>query len=131
MPELMPEAALTGYADALTAKDMTSVLAIFSRRSLLELPMMKPGRLVGLREIEDAHQAIFRSLESIEIKLGDTAADASHAIATGTVSITRTSGEQRTDELAIVAETGDTGLDRISLYMDARNARAWSDIKVV
>ena len=131
MSELTPEGALKAYVDALTARDLTAVLAIFNRRSLLELPMMKPYRLVGLREIESAHRAMFRSLKSIEIKLDRPAVDASHAIASGQMAVTRASGEQRTDDLAIVSEAGDAGLDRISIYMNARNVRPWSDIKVV
>ena len=121
------EAMLQAYLQALSAGDAPAAAALFDERALLEIPFLRPNRLVGAAEIGKAHRAIFATLDSLEFEAIAIDSDASHAIAEGTLRFSRAGDKPRTLAAGVVAETGVGGLRRISLYCDARNIRPWSD----
>jgi hypothetical protein len=118
---------LDAYVSAVEARDPAAVTRLFDARALVEIPMLRPNRLVGAREIEKGHAATFETLQDIAFDLKPALANATHAIAEGVLKTRRATGEEETLTVGIVAEAGEGGLTRLSLHCDARNLRLWSD----
>ena len=118
---------LEQYVRAFEARDAGAVAEMMNRHGLVEIPMLKPNRLVGGMEIERGHVAAFETIVEARFRLGEAAENGEQAIATGALSVKRVGGEERTTPVGIVAEMADGGLQRVSLYLDARNQRLWSD----
>jgi len=118
---------LQQYLSALNSKNIDAIEQICGSHSLLEIPFIKPNRLLGNTEIVKAHRQIFANLESIEFSLSATESSGSHAIGAGELRFTRGDGSSETLAAGIVAEAEEAGLLRISLYCDARSIRPWSD----
>ena len=118
---------LRDYLQAMAAKNTDAIASLFDKRALLEIPFLKPNRLIGDREIDKAHRQIFASLESILFTPENIASDGRQAIAAGRLEFTRGGGECRRLDAALVAEAAAGNLQRLSLYCDARNLRPWSD----
>ena len=118
---------LQSYLEALTAKDIDSIENLFGNHCLLEIPFIKPNRLVGKAEIVEAHREIFGNLTIIEFKPSHIHNTEIHAIAEGELAFTRDGDAKQSIQAAIVAEVDRDRSQRISLYCDARNIRPWSD----
>lgn len=118
---------LQEYLSALASKNIEAIEHLTGNRSLLEIPLLKPNRLLGNAEIVKAHREIFSNLESVDIDLSSSQASDSHAIGTGELRFTRCGGGSEILPAGIVAEADATNLLRISLYCDTRNIRRWSD----
>jgi len=121
---------LLEYIGALAARDLDAVERLMCAHSLVEIPFLKPDRLVGLREISEAHGDMFSNLERIEFSAEHILCDASHAIAEGRLCVQR--GAQTSEYAAgLTIELQDDRLQRVSLYADARNSRLWSDRSIL
>lgn len=118
---------LLSYVSALHAKNMQALSSLIDDTSLVELPFLKPTRLIGRREIMAAHSEIFETLDRMAFELSGPLEKARHAIAEGVLRVHRKSGETQSHRIGLVAETAGHVLARISLYGDARNIRPWSD----
>lgn len=118
---------LKEYLSALASKNIDIIERICDRHSLLEIPLVKPNRLIGNAEIIKAHVEIFANLESIEFSLFDIETSDSHAIGEGQLRFSRAGGDSGLLPAGIVAEADAENLIRISIYCDARNRRPWSD----
>ena len=114
------------YLEALSTKDLDAIREMSGPRSLVEIPFLKPNRLIGDNEIVKAHEEIFANLESVRFVVEHSAADGAHAIAEGTLEVRR-DGREQSHAAGVVAEPGDEGIARVSLYCNARNVRLWSD----
>lgn len=122
---------LNAYLSALHDRDLERLDALIGDSSLLENPFLNPVRLVGKREIEEAHRQIFDNLELIEIDIDRCLDDGGRAIASGGLAFAR-SGESRQDfDLGLVAEINGRYLRRLSLYCDTRNIRRWCDRSIL
>lgn len=130
-PEFEPARLLQDYLSALSAQDIESIEDLCLSLTLLEIPFLKPNRLVGRAEIARAHRDIFASLQSLCFETRATLADDNHAIAEARLEINRRDGGVESFEVGIVAETADGELRRISLYGDARNFRPWVDRRIM
>lgn len=122
---------LQQYVVACNCADLDAIGHLLDASCLLETPFLRPNRLVGRDELMQAHAAIFADLDAIEIRLDRVLADAGHAIAEGSVTVTRDGFAAPPQALGIAIEPGDSGLRRISLYGDARNLRPWSDRRIL
>ena len=114
---------LREYLTALEDKDGDAIRA----PRMLENPFLKPNRLVGDAEIEQAHRRIFAALGSIRFELGEIIADDQHAIAEGSLVFARRGQDPEHYEIAVAAEADASGLQRLSIYADTRNVRRWVD----
>ena len=125
--DLQASSALLNYVAALQNKDIESFEPLIGDHTLLEIPFMRPNRLVGQPEISKAHSDIFEALDSIDFVLGTPLEKDRFAIAEGELRVLRKSGEEYALQIGIVAQTDGEILTRISLYADARDIRMWSD----
>ena len=125
--DLQASSALLNYVAALENKDIKSVAPLIGHHTLVEIPFMRPNRLVGQPEISKAHADIFETLDSIDFVLGTPLEKDRFAIAEGELRVQRKSGEEYTHQIGIVVQTDGKSLIRISLYADARDIRMWSD----
>ena len=125
--DLQASSALLNYVATLENKDIKSVAPLIGHHTLVEIPFMRPNRLVGQLEISKAHADIFEALDSIDFVLGTPLEKDRFAIAEGELWVQRKSGEEYTHQIGIVAQTDGEILTRISLYADARDIRMWSD----
>lgn len=114
---------LREYLAALEGKDADAIRA----PRLLENPFLKPNRLVGDAEIDEAHRGIFAALDSIRFELGEVIADDTNAIAEARLELARRGQEPESFEIAVAAEADAGGLRRVSIYADTRNVRRWVD----
>jgi len=122
-----PARLLEDYANALSRLDRQALDGLVGDHMLLEIPFLKPGRLLGRTEIAAAHREIADNLEAIDCRIDHNLAGDGHAIAGGRLEVTRRGDIPRSLEFGMVVECDDSGLRRLSLYCDSRNLRRWSD----
>ena len=122
-----PTRLLQDYASALSRLDGDALDGLFGSDTLLEIPFLKPGRLVGGTEIAAAHREILANLEAVDCRIGHCLADGRYVIAEGRLEVTRRGDRPRGLDIGMVAECGDAGLRRLSLYCNTRGLRRWSD----
>lgn len=122
---------LQAYLSALTARDLSAIEKISAAGSLMEIPFIKPNRLVGSSEIVKAHREMFANLAQIDFELLDSNADNQHAIGHGRLNYVRNGGDRKSLPAAIVIQAAGDSLARMSLYCDARNLRPWSDKSIM
>ena len=125
--DFQASSALLNYVAALQNKDIKSVKPLIGHHTLVEIPFMRPNRLIGQLEISRAHAEMFEALDNIDFVLGTPLEKDRFAIAEGELRVQRKSGEEYTLQIGIVAQTDGEILTRISLYADARDIRMWSD----
>ncbi len=119
------------YIGAFEAMD-ADIISELSSHALVEIPLLKPNRLFGKSEILRGHTAIFASLEKASFLITGELAETQHAaICFSDTQISRNSGEAEHYVMALVAETKNEQLHRISLYFNSRNVRRWSDETIV
>ncbi len=118
---------LQDYLAAISAKNIDAIDKMSNAHCLIEIPFLKPNRLLGKAEILKAHREIFSNLETIDFSLTSTEFNTSHAIAEGRLEFIRTGTGKQSFQAGIVAEATGDELRRVSLYCDARNVRLWSD----
>lgn len=122
-----PDRLLRDYLDALAHANLESANRIAASRCLLEIPFLKPSRLLGSAEIDKAHREIFAHLDSLAFEVRQVEADATHAIAEIRLDFVHRDDGTRSLPAGFVVESDGEQLTRISLYCDARNIRRWSD----
>jgi hypothetical protein len=124
---LTPAAALLAYAGAFCARDAGFIAGLASPTALVEVPLLKPNRLHGAREIGAGHAAIFETVAAARFDIEAPVEAGDHAIATGTLAITRADASHERHDIGLVSELRDGRLQRLSLYFNARRVRLWSD----
>ncbi len=124
-------ALLQDYLTAFERKDIERIETLSADHCLVEIPFLKPNRLVGKTEILKGLSEIFATLESIEFKLDNIEANDNQVIAEGVLKVARTGEDRQGYQLGLVAEAKSGLLQRVSLYCDARNVRPWSDKSIL
>ena len=122
---------LQEYLQTVSSGDVDAIGALFEDQALLEIPFLKPNRLVGKSEIHKGHREIFTTLEAIDFKPLNIESNATQVIAEGRLEFKRDGGESQQLEAGIVAEAPGGKLQRLSIYCDARNIRQWSDKSIL
>ena len=118
------------YLEALSAQNTDAIQQMSGAHSLVEIPFLKPNRLIGTAEIVKAHREIFANLEGVRFIVDNSEANSSHAIAEGRLEVHR-DGQRQSYAAGLVVEADGDGPGRISLYCDARNVRPWSDKSIL
>ena len=126
-----PDVILQNYLSAISKGDIASIEQLSNDHSLIEIPFLKPNRLVGKAEILKAHREIFANLGELKFTLADIATNDRHAITEGLLEFKGQSGKTSEHQVGIVLETDGESLNRFTLYADARNIRLWSDKSIL
>jgi ketosteroid isomerase-like protein len=118
---------LGAYCRAFTSKDADTIVALFDRNGLYELPFMGQ-RLVGHGEIRAGLAQAFDLMESCSIEPAAIKSASAIAIAEGRLRAKLHRDRHPIDvPLAIVMKTNEGMISRLSTYLDARPFRLWSD----
>jgi hypothetical protein len=125
-----PTARLKDYLQAFSERDMKCVAGCFVGSAVLELPMVRPNRLVGLAEIEAAHDFAFQALSKVVVETNEILPMGNRAITSGRLTVA-CRGRDEVHPFALVSECAATGLIRVSWYLDSRGYRPWSDEAVL
>jgi SnoaL-like domain len=118
---------LNAYCRAFTERNLDGALALFSQHALFEMPLLGQ-RLFGTGEIAVGLRRIFDVTESAEINFIHAQEDDRVIIAEGSM----TAKLHRDDEvvrlpLAITLAVENRLISRLSMYLDARPYRLWTD----
>jgi hypothetical protein len=121
------QARLHAYREAFNARDVTATLALFADRAIFDMPLLGQ-RLIGRREISAGLQRIFAVTESALIQVSATKQSPTLIIAEGGLRARLHRDAHASNlPLALVVESRDALIDRLSLYLDARTHRLWAD----
>ena len=118
---------LDAYRRAFNERSLDGALALFSQHALFEMPLLGQ-RLFGTGEIAVGLRRIFDVTESAEINFNHAQEDDRVIIAEGSM----TAKLRRDDEvvrlpLAITLAVENRLISRMSMYLDARPYRLWTD----
>jgi ketosteroid isomerase-like protein len=115
------------YCAAFERKERDAIVALFAPGGLFEFPLLGQ-RLVGHAEIGTGLDRVFAILDSCAIELADVKSSRSAAIAEGRLRARLRRGGERLDQpFALVLETRDDAVSRLTVYMDSRPHRLWTD----
>jgi hypothetical protein len=125
-----PSMSLRDYLAAVARRHAKEVVNCFIRPAILELPMVKPSRFMGLDEIERAHALAFANLSEVKLETCEVLSTAGCAMAAGRL-IVVCRGKKEAHPFAISSDCTPQGLSRVSWYLDSRGHRHWSDETVL
>jgi hypothetical protein len=125
-----PSVRLREYLTAFTRRHVSEVADCFVRSALLELPMVKPSRFVGLQEIEEAHRLAFENLSHVQVQHCEVLSDAACAMTVGELVVV-CRGKTKVHPFALCSDGTSGGLSRVSWYLNSRGHRHWSDQAVL
>jgi ketosteroid isomerase-like protein len=118
---------LNAYREAFNRRDLTAALMLFAEPAVFEMPLLGQ-RLFGKREIAVGLQRIFEVTESAQIQLSGAKESQNVVIAEGRLQAKLHRDAQAVEiPLAIVLETRQNDIMRLSTYLDARPYRLWVD----
>jgi ketosteroid isomerase-like protein len=121
------QAQLNAYRDAFNGRDATAVLALFGEQALFEMPLLGQ-RLIGKREIAAGLNRIYEVTESVHLDLSKTKLSGNLVIAEGQLRAKLHRDSQPVAiPLAVVLESTQQHIMRLSHYLDARPYRLWAD----
>jgi hypothetical protein len=92
--------------------------------------MVKPGRFMGLDEIEGAHALAFANMSEVKLETCEVLSTAGCAMAAGKLWVVCREKEE-VHPFAICSDCTPQGLSRVSWYLDSRGHRHWSDKTVL
>jgi ketosteroid isomerase-like protein len=121
------EAQLHAYREAFNKRDLAAALMLFAEHAVFEMPLLGQ-RLFGKREIAVGLQRIFDVTESAHIQLSGAKESPNVVIAEGRLQAKLHRDTHAVEiPLAIVLETRQNDIMRLSTYLDARPYRLWAD----
>jgi hypothetical protein len=125
-----PSARLREYLAAFARRHVGGVADCFVRSALLELPMVKPSRFVGLQEVEEAHRLAFENLSQVKLEHCEVLSNATCAMTVGELVVV-CRGKTIVHPFAMCTDGTSGGLSRVSWYLNSRGHRHWSDQAVL
>jgi hypothetical protein len=125
-----PSMSLRDYLAAFARRHAKEAANCFIRPAILELPMVKPSRFMGLDEIERAHAFAFANLSEVKLETFEVLATAGCAMGAGKLWVV-CRGKEEVHPFAICSDCTPQGLSRVSWYLDSRGHRHWSDKTVL
>jgi hypothetical protein len=129
-PQSNPSAQLRRYLAAVAKRDATRVAECFAPGAVLDLPTVKPNRFMGFDEIKTAHLWAFENLEEARVETDEVLSTEHSAMAAGRLTVV-CRGQQEIHAFGIAVESSDSGLNRVSWYLDSRGYRPWTDKTVL
>ena len=124
---MSPDEALREFCALLQARDPSAIGRLFAPNGLLEFPLLKP-RLVGSGETREGFRRAFGIVSSCSIELLRTKRSATVAIAEGTFRAQVHRDDICIEErCAVVAVVSNGTVVRVSVHLDARPYRLWTD----
>ena len=121
------QAQLNAFRDAFNGRDLTAALMLFAEHAVFEMPLLGQ-RLFGKREIAIGLQRIFEVTESAQIQLSGAKESQNLISAEGRLQAKLHRDAHAVDiPLAVVLETQQNDIMRLSTYLDARPYRLWTD----
>jgi ketosteroid isomerase-like protein len=118
---------LQAYLDAFAAQDAEAASALFAEGAVYEFPLLGQ-RLVGRREIEAGLARIFALAERCSFEIGAVQSSPAATIAEGRLKAKLHRDRDPVEmPAAIVLQSRDGAIARLSTYLDARPYRLWSD----
>ena len=121
------QAQLNAFRDAFNRRDLPAALMLFAEHAVFEMPLLGQ-RLFGKREIAIGLQRIFEVTESAQIQLSGVKESQNLIIAEGRLQAKLHRDAHAVDiPLAVVLETQQNDIMRLSTYLDARPYRLWTD----
>lgn len=118
---------LSSYCESMSGKNVRSVVGLFDAQGFLEFPFIGQ-RLVGVSEINAGLSLAFERVESIAVDIRDVKSLNDVAIGEAVINV-KLKGD---DELlafpaSIVVKVRNDRAQRISVYLNAYQARLWVD----
>lgn len=118
---------LKGFCRAFESKDETEIVTLFDPKGICELPLIG-GRLVGHGEIRAGFMRAFSVVDRCSIERLALKSEGTTTIAEGRLHAKLYRDDrQMAIPLAIVMIGNGGGIVRLSIYLDARPFRLWSD----
>lgn len=124
---MTPRDAIALHNAAYQSRDPGPLLDALAPGCLYEMPLLR-SRMVGRGEIAEGLRLAFAATTSCSLEISRTRQSGDTALAEGvmTAALAREK-TSATVPFAMVVEAGETGISRISLYLDARPFRLWAD----
>ena len=118
---------LENYCEAFNRRELEKTLAMFAAQALLEMPLLGQ-RLIGRREIAAGLARVFELTHSAAIQISAVEEKAQLVMGEGrlTARLHRDPAEVSIP-LAVALEGDEGGIARLSVYLDARPHRLWTD----
>ena len=129
---MTPREQLTSYCEAFNQRDLEKALALFAVRALFELPLLGQ-RLIGRREIAAGLARVFELTQSAAIQISALEESAPLVMGPLVMGEGRLTARLHRDPaevsipLAVALEGDEGGIARLSVYLDARSHRLWTD----
>jgi len=124
---MTPSQAIQLHNDAYGARDADTLLEALAPGCLYEMPLLR-SRMVGRHEIAEGLRLAFAATTGCTMAITRIRESGDTAIAEG-VMTAQLARERETVEVpfALVAQAGEGGINRISVYLDAKPFRLWAD----
>ncbi len=124
---MTPREQLDNYCDAFNGRELEKALALFAVRALFEMPLLGQ-RLIGRGEIAVGLARVFELTQSAAIQISAIEETASLVMGEGrlTARLHRDPGPVSIP-LAVALEGEKGSIARLSMYLDARPYRLWTD----
>ena len=121
------ESAIRAYGHAFTQRDLTATVGLFTADGLYEMPLLGQ-RLAGRGEIQAGHEQAFRVLEWCAIEILAIQHTGTVAIAEARLTAKlRRDPEPASFPMAMVLESADSLVARLSIYLNTNTGRLWFD----
>jgi len=124
---MTPREQLKNYCEAFNRRELEKALAMFAVHALFEMPLLGQ-RLIGRREIAAGLARVFELTQSAAIQISALEDAAQLVMGEG-----RLTARLHRDPapvsipLAVALESDEGGIARLSVYLDARPYRLWTD----
>jgi hypothetical protein len=124
---MTPRDRLETYCEAFNRRELEKALGLFAVRALFEMPLLGQ-RLIGRREIAAGLARVFELTRSAAIQISAVEVAAPIVMGEG-----RLTAQLHRDPapvnipLVVALESGEGGIARLSLYLDAHPYRLWAD----
>ena len=124
---MTPRAQLENYCEAFNRRDVEKALALFAARALFEMPLLGQ-RLIDRPEIAAGLARVFEVTQSAAIEISTAEETASLVMGEGrlTARLHRDTAPVSIP-MAVVLESDEGEIARLSIYLDAQPYRLWTD----
>ena len=124
---MTPSQAIALHNAAYESRDASALLDALAPGCLYEMPLLR-SRMVGRAEIAEGLRLALTATTRCSLEISRSRETDSVALVEGvmTARLAR-EGTTATLPFAMVAQAGESGISRISLYLDAKPYRLWAD----